>query len=53
MKVGDFGLVTALEGQRDSIVDEGGSGDCKKQHTDQVGTRLYMSPEQVRIIIQI
>ena len=51
VKVGDFGLVTALE---DTAVNE--SGQCgetnskSRHYTDQVGTKLYMSPEQVSIV---
>ncbi|CAH1797366.1 unnamed protein product [Owenia fusiformis] len=45
VKVGDFGLVTALdeEIQRHSGVEKG----SMKKHTDQVGTQLYMSREQM------
>ena len=63
VKVGDFGLATALEededvdGSRGDVIGQhhqaspaaapsGGAYVCK--HTDQVGTKLYMSPEQVR-----
>jgi len=50
IKIGDFGLVTAIEencydncysNTQTALVHDG-------QHTDQVGTKLYMSPEQVR-----
>lgn len=45
IKVGDFGLVTTIE-------DEGGrqspnNAALLKRHTSQVGTQLYMSPEQL------
>jgi len=48
VKIGDFGLVTAIE--------ENCCDGCYVQspllqdsrHTNQVGTKLYMSPEQVR-----
>jgi len=48
VKIGDFGLVTAIEENccdaysniQTSTLHDG-------QHTDQVGTKLYMSPEQV------
>ena len=62
VKVGDFGLATALEededvdGSRGDVIGQhhqaspaavpSGAYVCK--HTDQVGTKLYMSPEQVR-----
>lgn len=42
--MGDFGLVTALpEEQNDALY----GGNPYKKHTAQVGTQLYMSPEQV------
>lgn len=46
IKIGDFGLVTAAE---EKCVDEGYvSGSLSgTKHTNQVGTTLYMSPEQV------
>lgn len=46
VKVGDFGLVTAAENQPelDQTVDRKDS--CTK-HTADVGTQLYMSPEQI------
>ncbi|XP_077865533.1 eukaryotic translation initiation factor 2-alpha kinase 3-like [Saccoglossus kowalevskii] len=45
IKIGDFGLVTAMEvqpasGEELPVAPE-------KKHTDQVGTQLYMSPEQI------
>jgi len=49
VKIGDFGLVTAIEenccdicynGIQSPVLPDG-------RHTDQVGTKLYMSPEQV------
>ena len=49
VKVGDFGLATALEEKCTE-----GEGDMMEdrrcgyhRYTDQVGTKLYMSPEQV------
>jgi len=49
IKIGDFGLVTAIEenccDSCYSIVQTPILSNC--QHTDQVGTKLYMSPEQV------
>lgn len=48
IKVGDFGLVTALEENCEFTPDEkSGSKNKSKRYTDQVGTELYMSPEQV------
>lgn len=45
MKVGDFGLVTALSVQQDQ---EAEIDDASlSRHTAEVGTTLYMSPEQV------
>ena len=47
VKVGDFGLVTATEEQ---CMDEVETDDLRcgiHRHTDQVGTKMYMSPEQV------
>ena len=55
MKVGDFGLATALEekceegdGQVALPANTPVDGVYMRKHTDQVGTKLYMSPEQVR-----
>lgn len=48
VKVGDFGLVTALEETCELTPDEkSGTKSKSLRHTDQVGTELYMSPEQV------
>ena len=56
VKVGDFGLVTDMEDCPDSPEDaagrQGGDGGWNsrtqvKKHTQQVGTHLYMSPEQL------
>lgn len=48
VKVGDFGLVTAMDQEED---DEELSNltpmPMYARHTGQVGTKLYMSPEQV------
>ena len=46
VKVGDFGLVTALEEHYDTEA-EPSAGTAQRKHTNQVGTKLYMSPEQV------
>lgn len=45
IKIGDFGLVTALEDKEIELY----SGDDTpyKRHTAQVGTQMYMSPEQI------
>ena len=50
MKIGDFGLVAMTEGYNEVHT----PGDCSDvtskegvQHTARVGTRLYMSPEQM------
>lgn len=48
--MGDFGLVTALaEEQNETLY----GGNPYKKHTSQVGTQLYMSPEQVSYNIHI
>ncbi|ESN98009.1 hypothetical protein HELRODRAFT_114081 [Helobdella robusta] len=52
VKIGDFGLVTFVEGtygDDDVSGDESGGAVGRahtRQHTNEVGTRLYMSPEQ-------
>ena len=64
VKIGDFGLVTAsatecpekvpspLKGPS-SIIDSSNSSNnsVSRKHTDRVGTQLYMSPEQVFLLI--
>ena len=46
--MGDFGLATALPQEQNDVLY--GSENCLyKKHTAQVGTQLYMSPEQVSI----
>lgn len=50
MKIGDFGLVTDMSETLKSMTpcgDESGLPSCAK-HTQQVGTHLYMSPEQLK-----
>jgi len=47
VKIGDFGLVTAIE---ENCCDDGYVQSPllqDRRHTNQVGTKLYMSPEQV------
>ena len=52
VKIGDFGLVTALEENCEyTPVCDNPAGYSK--HTDQVGTKLYMSPEQVHKMLMI
>jgi len=51
IKIGDFGLVTAIE---ENCCDNNYSSTQSPllqdgRHTDQVGTKLYMSPEQVHV----
>lgn len=43
MKVGDFGLVTDMQ---ETPENEFGATTSPRGHTNAVGTRLYMSPEQ-------
>ena len=52
MKVGDFGLVTAIDtGEEEEEEEEEGDGlSGLPHHTGRVGTQLYMSPEQVGIM---
>ena len=45
MKIGDFGLVTAQE--ENVLTPYDSPSEHQSIHTGQVGTRLYMSPEQV------
>ena len=51
IKIGDFGLVTTMlegaEEQRTPLDSSSSSGSVGERHTAQVGTELYMSPEQV------
>lgn len=46
--MGDFGLVTALSEQEDSSAQRLTRQKSGDNHTAQVGTHIYMSPEQVR-----
>jgi translation initiation factor 2-alpha kinase 3 len=46
IKIGDFGLVTT-SAERTEVAQFEGDNRCQDRHTDQVGTQLYMSPEQV------
>ncbi len=51
IKIGDFGLVTAVEESGHTGMMEGGGHTPmhpNPKHTNEVGTKLYMSPEQVR-----
>ncbi|KAL9983076.1 hypothetical protein ACROYT_G005205 [Oculina patagonica] len=47
VKVGDFGLVTAHTSENNIDTPIKGSLTDDKTHTSQVGTQLYMSPEQM------
>ncbi|KAK3590063.1 hypothetical protein CHS0354_041095 [Potamilus streckersoni] len=46
VKVGDFGLVTALVENQQTEEEYRNNNNPYKKHTAQVGTQLYMSPEQ-------
>ena len=46
IKMGDFGLATALPQEQNDVL-YGPDNHPFKKHTAQVGTQLYMSPEQV------
>ncbi|GLH14717.1 Eukaryotic translation initiation factor 2-alpha kinase [Gryllus bimaculatus] len=47
IKVGDFGLVTTIAKDMSDICETKTKFDKEGKHTAQVGTQLYMSPEQV------
>ena len=47
VKIGDFGLVTAIEENCCDSCEVQSPLQQDRRHTDQVGTKLYMSPEQV------
>jgi len=52
IKIGDFGLVTAMKEDTGHESDPSGATNGNvllhtRKHTDQVGTQLYMSPEQI------
>ncbi|XP_072042264.1 eukaryotic translation initiation factor 2-alpha kinase 3-like [Amphiura filiformis] len=51
IKIGDFGLVTAIDTDTDPDSDASSDGGIRspidRRHTGQVGTQLYMSPEQL------
>lgn len=50
VKIGDFGLVTAMAEEAYMLANDGHRAGCSpilENHTDQVGTQLYMSPEQI------
>nr|XP_018915176.1 PREDICTED: eukaryotic translation initiation factor 2-alpha kinase-like [Bemisia tabaci] len=47
IKIGDFGLVTAMDGSFPDGQASGGNRYFDERHTAMVGTQLYMSPEQV------
>ncbi|XP_068708899.1 eukaryotic translation initiation factor 2-alpha kinase 3-like [Montipora foliosa] len=47
VKVGDFGLVTAHSSENNMDIPLADALMVDKNHTSQVGTQLYMSPEQV------
>lgn len=47
VKVGDFGLVTAMDQEEEDEPNALTPTPLLTRHTGQVGTKLYMSPEQV------
>lgn len=47
IKIGDFGLVTEIVEDHDLIVEQKKQSVYNGTHTANVGTELYMSPEQV------
>uniref|UniRef100_A0AAY4ERH1 non-specific serine/threonine protein kinase n=1 Tax=Denticeps clupeoides TaxID=299321 RepID=A0AAY4ERH1_9TELE len=47
VKVGDFGLVTAMDQEEDEEMSALTPMPVYARHTGQVGTKLYMSPEQL------
>uniref|UniRef100_A0A7N6BKP9 Eukaryotic translation initiation factor 2-alpha kinase 3 n=1 Tax=Anabas testudineus TaxID=64144 RepID=A0A7N6BKP9_ANATE len=47
VKVGDFGLVTAMDQEEDEDESTLTPAPLLTRHTGQVGTKLYMSPEQL------
>lgn len=48
IKIGDFGLVTTIMDEHDENI-----GPLLNTHTNDVGTQLYMSPEQVILYSQL
>ena|SRR6218665_1061725 len=52
VKIGDFGLVTSILDDSFDLPEEEGRMSEKRQktfkHTNEVGTHIYMSPEQMR-----
>ena len=53
IKVGDFGLVTALSNFSDDAVEDKTKDTNSSILTSNVGTQLYMSPEQVSIVVLV
>lgn len=53
VKVGDFGLVTAMDQEEDDDeeINTLTPMPVYARHTGQVGTKLYMSPEQVNVCV--
>uniref|UniRef100_UPI00358EA748 eukaryotic translation initiation factor 2-alpha kinase 3 isoform X2 n=1 Tax=Myxine glutinosa TaxID=7769 RepID=UPI00358EA748 len=47
VKIGDFGLVTAMDHEEDESDTSLSSAPAEASHTGRVGTTLYMSPEQL------